>query len=125
MLRCSSRMPPAEVYLVRPAFIAATAARLMLSGVSKSGSPAPESQAFTPRGRRASAACIAAIGADDCMRPTLWETGNAFWEAVDDVIAGVDISEGAFIVGRSFLSCVFRLAEGPRRRLCRRVGTLL
>src|ERR1043166_5265329 len=117
MLRCSSRMPPAEVYLVRPAFIAATAARLMLSGVSKSGSPAPKSQTFTPAARSASAACIAAIVADDCMRPTLCEIGNGFWEAGDDFRAGVDISEGAFIVKRSFLSCVFRLAAARDLRL--------
>src|SRR5258705_10603135 len=34
-------VPPAGVYLVRPFLIAAIAASLMNSGVSKSGSPAP------------------------------------------------------------------------------------
>src|SRR5471032_185953 len=37
----SEGVPPAAVYLVRPLRIAAIAASLMKSGVSKSGSPAP------------------------------------------------------------------------------------
>src|ERR1043165_7852284 len=110
MLRCSSRMPPADVYFVRPAFMAAIAACLMFSGVSKSGSPAPKSQTFTPSARSLSAACIAAIVADDCMRATFSEAVNVVSEAVDDDIAGLDIAENVFIVGRSFLSCVFRSA---------------
>src|ERR1700754_580522 len=91
-------MPPAAVYFVRPAVIAAAAACLMFSGVSKSGSPAPKSQTFTPDARNASAACIAAIVADDCMRATFLETGN------------LDMAGNVFILGLSFLSCVVRPA---------------
>src|SRR5258705_3520319 len=48
----------------------------MLSGVSKSGSPAPKSTTSAPAARRASAACIAASVEDDCIRETFLETGN-------------------------------------------------
>ena len=51
MIACwSSRVPPVDVYFVLPARIASAAACLMLSGVSKSGSPAPKSTTFTPCG---------------------------------------------------------------------------
>src|SRR5258706_3135227 len=73
---CSSRVPPVDVYLVLPARIATSAARLILSGVSKSGSPAPKSTTSAPAARRASAACIAASVDDDCIRETFLETGN-------------------------------------------------
>src|SRR5581483_1732852 len=60
--RCRSQMasrnsgvPPAFVYFVKLAAIAATAACLMLSGVGKSGSPAPKSTTSTPSRRRRSA----------------------------------------------------------------------
>src|SRR5687768_4445718 len=96
MARWISRMPPADVYFVRPAFIAAAAACLMFSGVSKSGSPAPKSQTLTPAARRACAACIAAIVADDCIRLTFLETGN------DDIAGQV------FICGLTYPSSVFR-----------------
>src|SRR6476619_5397529 len=97
----SSRTPPAAVYLVRPARIALAAASLMLSGVSKSGSPAPKSQTFAPEARSASAACIAAIVADDCMRATFSETGKG------------DITGDVFILDSIFLSFGFRRVVGP------------
>src|SRR5688500_17372308 len=89
-------MPPADVYLVLPAFMAAVAACLMFSGVSKSGSPAPKSQTLTPAARKACAACIAAIVTDDCMRLTFLETGN------DDIAGQV------FICGLTYPSSFFR-----------------
>src|SRR5215211_812365 len=101
MARCSSRMPALAVYFVRPARIAFSAACLMLSGVSKSGSPAPKSQTFAPEARKASAACIAAIVADDCMRATFSETGKG------------DITGHVFMLDLIFLSFVFRREVGP------------
>jgi len=41
-------VPSTAVYLVSPALIAAIAAFLILSGVSKSGSPAPNPITFLP-----------------------------------------------------------------------------
>src|SRR6185369_15309223 len=95
--RWSSRMPALAVYFVRPARIARSAACLMLSGVSKSGSPAPKSHTSAPDARNASAACIAAIVADDCMRATFSETGK------DDITGQV------FMLDSTFLSFVFQL----------------
>src|SRR5262249_20143600 len=95
MARVSSRMPPAAVYFVRPARMALSAACLMLSGVSKSGSPAPKSQTFAPAARKASAACIAAIVADDCMRATFSEMGKR------------DIAGKVFILVSSFFHAFF------------------
>src|SRR5215208_5616015 len=104
MARLISRMPPAAVYFVRPARIALFAASLMFSGVSKSGSPAPKSQTFAPEARNASAACIAAIVADDCIRATFSETGN------DDIAGQV------FILHSSFLSFASLRVVAPSRR---------
>src|SRR5215470_3464118 len=118
MLFCSSRIPPADVYLVRPAFIAAAAACLMFSGVSKSGSPAPKSQTFTPAARNASAACMAAIAADDCIRPTFSETENCD-------VAGFDIAGRGFILEQSFPSFVFRRAAARGLLPCHPTETLL
>src|SRR5882762_10293791 len=73
---CSSRMPAVAVYLVLPACMAAAAACLMFSGVSKSGSPAPKSTTFAPVARRASAACIAASVDEGFIRETFRETGK-------------------------------------------------
>src|SRR5215216_2704670 len=97
-------MPPLAVYFVRPARMARSAACLMLSGVSKSGSPAPKSQTFAPVARKFSAACIAAIVADDCMRATFSETGK------DD-----DITGHVFIFALTFLSFVLRSLVGRDR----------
>src|SRR5215213_11996215 len=111
--RLISRMPPAAVYFVQPARIALSAASLMFSGVSKSGSPAPKSQTFAPDARNACAACIAAIVADDCIRATFLETGNG------------DMAGKVFILDSSSLSFVSQLpaAPGPSQR--RRAGTPL
>src|ERR1041384_8619881 len=106
-------MPALGVYFVRPARIARSAACLMLSGVSKSGSPAPKSHTSAPEARRFSAACIAAMVADDCMRATFSEAEKG------------DITGHVFIVGSTFLSCVFRSVVGPGRLLRRRVEILL
>src|ERR1044071_7745522 len=112
--RWSSRMPALAVYFVRPARIARSAACLMFSGVSKSGSPGPKSHTSEPDARKLSAACIAASVADDCMRATFSETGK-----------DGDITGHVFIVDSTFLSFVFRSMVGRGPRLCRRVETLL
>src|ERR1044072_918963 len=101
--RWSSRMPALAVYFVRPASIALSAACLMLSGVSKSGSPAPKSHTLAPEARNASAACIAALVADDLMRATFSETVNG------------DIPGQVFILDSPFLSFVFRGAAAQGR----------
>src|SRR2546422_5579497 len=49
----SSGTPATSVYFVWPRRIASTAAALMRSGVSKSGSPAPNEMTSTPRARSA------------------------------------------------------------------------
>src|SRR5688572_17467158 len=55
-------MPPTSVYFVWPRRMAATAASLIRSGVSKSGSPAPNEITSTPRARSALAlACTASV----------------------------------------------------------------
>src|SRR6266851_4808222 len=74
---CSSRVPAVGVYLVLPARMASAAARLIFSGVSKSGSPAPKSTTFAPAARSASAACIAASVDEGFIFETLSETGKA------------------------------------------------
>src|SRR6185503_19398410 len=56
--------------------MASEAARLMFSGVSKSGSPAPKSKTLAPVARNASAACIAARVEDACILPTLSAAWN-------------------------------------------------
>src|SRR5262245_63764086 len=106
-------MPAFAVYFVRPARIARSAACLMLSGVSKSGSPAPKSDTFAPAARRLSAACIAAIVAEDCMRATFSETAKG------------DITGHVFILDSTFPSFVFRSVLGPGRRPRRQVETPL
>ena len=57
----SSCVPPAGVYLVKLAASASTAACLILSGVGKSGSPAPKSTTSTPSRRRRSASAATFI----------------------------------------------------------------
>ena len=51
----NSCVPPAGVYFVKLLLMASMAACLMLSGVGKSGSPAPKSTTSTPSRRRRSA----------------------------------------------------------------------
>src|SRR5262245_37462167 len=58
----SSGMPPTSVYFVWPRRMASTAAALMRSGVSKSGSPAPKEMTSIPRARSSLAlACTARV----------------------------------------------------------------
>src|SRR5437016_11539278 len=61
-------MPSTAVYLVLPASIARIAARLMLSGVSKSGSPAPRPITFLPACLSARALSVTAMVGDGLMR---------------------------------------------------------
>src|SRR6516165_4016705 len=61
-------MPSTAVYLVLPALIALIAASLMLSGVSKSGSPAPSPITSRPAALSARALSVTAIVADGLMR---------------------------------------------------------
>src|SRR6516165_7020528 len=61
-------MPATGVYLVSPRSIAAIAAFLMLSGVSKSGSPVESEMISRPAFFRSRAFCETAIVADGFMR---------------------------------------------------------
>src|SRR6266478_3768180 len=63
-------MPVACVYLVKLLAMAETAAALMLSGVGKSGSPAPKSTTSTPSRRRRSASAATFMVDDSLMRET-------------------------------------------------------
>src|SRR5579864_372158 len=64
----NSAVPPVGVYLVKLASMASMAARLMLSGVGKSGSPAPKSTTSIPSRRRRSASAATFIVEDSLMR---------------------------------------------------------
>src|SRR5947209_8111261 len=61
-------MPSILVYLLSPRSIALMAARLMLSGVSKSGSPAPSPMTLRPAALSARALSVTAMVADGLMR---------------------------------------------------------
>src|SRR4051794_18270195 len=63
-----SAVPPAGVYLVKLASSAAIAARLMLSGVGKSGSPAEKSTTSTPSRRSLSASAMTFMVDETLMR---------------------------------------------------------
>src|SRR5580704_927145 len=65
-----STVPPVGVYLVKLASSAAMAAFLILSGVGKSGSPAPKSTTSTPSRRRRSASAATFMVDDSLMRET-------------------------------------------------------
>ena len=60
----SSSMPPTAVYLVNPSLIALIASSLIFSGVSKSGSPAPNPTTSTPSAFSAFAFAVIASVAD-------------------------------------------------------------
>src|SRR5438045_544761 len=66
MVCFSSSVPPVLVYLVKFWFRASMAVRLMLSGVGKSGSPAPKSTTSAPSRRRRSASAATFI-VDDTL----------------------------------------------------------
>ena len=61
-------MPETGVYLVSPRSIAAMAASLTLSGVSKSGSPTERLMTSRPGALRSRAFCVMTIVADGLMR---------------------------------------------------------
>src|SRR5579863_8568624 len=61
-------MPGTGVYFVLPASIAAIAAFLMLSGVSKSGSPTDSEMISRPMAFRSRAFCVAAMVAEGFTR---------------------------------------------------------
>src|ERR1700731_1001891 len=63
-------MPDTGVYFVSPRSIAAIAARLMVSGVLKSGSPVDSETISRPACLRSRAFCVTAIVADGFMRKT-------------------------------------------------------
>src|ERR1700684_4569257 len=63
----NSQTPPVAVYLVKFALIAAMPACLMLSGVGKSGSPAPKSPTSMPSRRRRSASAATFIVEDSLI----------------------------------------------------------
>src|SRR5262249_21694122 len=67
----SSGMPSTSVYLVLPARIALIAASLMLSGVSKSGSPAPSPMTLRPWALSARARSVTATVADGFTRESV------------------------------------------------------
>src|SRR5215471_9333339 len=69
MASLSGAMPSTAVYLLSPRLIAATAASLMLSGTSKSGSPAPSPMTSRPAAFRARALSVTAMVAEGLMRP--------------------------------------------------------
>src|SRR5258708_14617766 len=68
MAALSSAMPSILVYLLSPRSIALMAARLMLSGVSKSGSPAPSPMTLRPAALSARALSVTAMVAEGLMR---------------------------------------------------------
>ena len=61
-------MPSTVVYFVSPRRMAAMAASLMLSGVSKSGSPAPSPMTSRPAAFSSRAFCVTAMVGDGWMR---------------------------------------------------------
>jgi hypothetical protein len=70
MADCSAGVPVTELYLVSPAWIAAMAAALMCSGVSKSGSPTVRSMIVRPSAFSSRTRAAAATLGDDLMRLT-------------------------------------------------------
>ena len=67
----SSGMPSTAVYFVSPRRMAAIAASLMLSGVSKSGSPAARPMMSRPSAFNFFARSLMAMVGDGLMRPRL------------------------------------------------------
>src|SRR3569833_559106 len=68
MASFNSGIPSTAVYLVLPSWIALIAACLMLSGVSKSGSPAPRPITLRPAALSARALSVTAMVADGFTR---------------------------------------------------------
>ena len=74
MAAFSGSMPATGVYLVSPLWIAAIAACLTLSGVSKSGSPMVSGIMVRPCALRSRAFCVAATVADGFTRISASDT---------------------------------------------------
>ena len=66
----SAGVPSTAVYLVWPSWMAWIAASLMLSGVSKSGSPAPSPMTSRPAAFNSRALVETAMVGDGLMRPS-------------------------------------------------------
>src|SRR5262249_1608914 len=66
-------MPATSVYFVWPRFIASIAALLMLSGVSKSGSPAAKPMMSRPAAFSSRAFVVIAIVGDGLILPMAWD----------------------------------------------------
>ncbi len=64
----SAGVPSTAVYLVSPAWMALMAASLMLSGVSKSGSPAPRPMTSRPAAASSRAFWVTAMVGEGLMR---------------------------------------------------------
>src|SRR5262245_24845645 len=97
MAAFSSGMPSTSVYLVLPSLRARTAASLMLSGVSKSGSPADSEITSRPLAFSSRAFVAIAMVWDGEMRLTLSEkkrAGSAPMAASLVPLAGVGIDAG-------------------------------
>src|ERR1700677_2242647 len=75
----SSIMPELGVYLVKPVSIPAIAAALMCSGVSKSGSPAPNPQTSSPSAFMALALLCMERGSDGVSDVARGESSMMLW----------------------------------------------
>src|SRR5271154_6483851 len=92
-------MPSTAVYFVSPRRIAAMAASLMLSGVSKSGSPAPSPITSRPAAFRSRAFCVTAIVGDGWIRPSDSER-----KPLGNGLDGVDMIPALAIKGMDYQS---------------------
>src|ERR1700736_1408235 len=90
-------IPDTGVYLVSPRSIAAIAACLMLSGVSKSGSPVDSETTSRPALLRSRAFCVTAIVAEGFMRKTasarkdIWQSSGAANKGANALNLGADL----------------------------------
>src|SRR5579872_2037397 len=89
-------MPSTGGYLVSPRLIASIAASLMLSGVSKSGSPTESEITSRPLALRSRAFCVIAMVADGLTRER-----TSARKATDWRLSFAGILSGAAIVGRA------------------------
>src|ERR1700744_4661394 len=78
-------MPSTAVYLVSPRRMAAMAASLMLSGVSKSGSPAARPITSRPAALRSRAFPVMAIVGDGWMRFRDWDRKSLGRSAIESL----------------------------------------
>src|SRR5215475_7142575 len=109
-------VPVFAVYRVRLFLIARMPASLMLSGVGKSGSPAPRSRTSAPSAFNFSAARKTARVDDDCIFCTRSETGNASL-----LIFCLDIATSALTLIQFLMHALFddrRNEAGDRSTQC-------